>query len=114
MFDDWKWQRRIWRLKMTLYWACASGAGLAVVLWLVAATSGCTVGDVRREERIPAMCTRKDLSVEISQIAAKMTRAGTWPDGVSVSFTNATNYSVSVTGKYYPALDTNNVREVVK
>lgn len=98
MFRLW-WWARVYALYAAILFA---------ILWVVAnCCAGCanesTSAPKREADAVPAML----LSERLSGMMEEMRRAGCWPMEFSVSFSPPTNYSVSVSGKYYDALDRN-------
>lgn len=98
MFRLW-WWARVYALYAAILFA---------ILWVVAnCCAGCAnespSAPKREADAVPAML----LSERLSGMMEEMRRAGCWPMEFSVSFSPPTNYSVSVTGKYYDALDRN-------
>lgn len=98
MFKLW-WWARVYALYAAILFA---------ILWVVAnCCAGCAnespSAPKREADAVPAML----LSERLSDMMEEMRRAGCWPLEFSVSFSPPTNYSVSVTGKYYDALDRN-------
>lgn len=98
MFRLW-WWARVYALYAAILFA---------ILWVVAnCCAGCAnespSAPKREEDAVPAML----LSERLSGMMEEMRRAGCWPMEFSVSFSPPTNYSVSVSGKYYDALDRN-------
>lgn len=98
MFRLW-WWARVYALYAAILFA---------ILWVVAnCCAGCANESPsvpkREADAVPAML----LSERLSGMMEKMRRAGCWPMEFSVSFSPPTNYSVSVSGKYYDAFDLN-------
>lgn len=98
MFRLW-WWARVYALYAAILFA---------ILWVVAnCCAGCAnespSAPKREADAVPAML----LSERLSGMMEEMRRAGCWPMEFSVSFSPPTNYSVSVSGKYYDALDRN-------
>ena len=98
MFRLW-WWARVYALYAAILFA---------ILWVVAnCCAGCAnespSAPKREADAVPAML----LSERLSGMMDEMRRAGCWPMEFSVSFSPPTNYSVSVSGKYYDALDRN-------
>lgn len=98
MFRLW-WWARVYALYAAILFA---------ILWVVAnCCAGCAnespSAPKREADAVPAMLLSERLSVMMEE----MRRAGCWPMEFSVSFSPPTNYSVSVSGKYYDALDRN-------
>ena len=98
MFRLW-WWARVYALYAAIVFA---------ILWVVAnCCAGCAnespSAPKREADAVPAML----LSERLSGMMEEMRRAGCWPMEFSVSFSPPTNYSVSVSGKYYDALDRN-------
>lgn len=98
MFRLW-WWARVYALYSAILFA---------ILWVVAnCCAGCAnespSAPKREADAVPAML----LSERLSGMMEEMRRAGCWPMEFSVSFSPPTNYSVSVSGKYYDALDRN-------
>ena len=98
MFRLW-WWARVYALYAAILFA---------ILWVVAnCCAGCEndspSAPKREADAVPAML----LSERLSGMMEEMRRAGCWPMEFSVSFSPPTNYSVSVSGKYYDALDRN-------
>ena len=98
MFKLW-WWARVYALYAAILFA---------ILWVVAnCCAGCAnespSAPKREADAVPAML----LSERLSGMMEEMRRAGCWPMEFSVSFSPPTNYSVSVSGKYYDALDRN-------
>ena len=97
MFRAW-WWARVYALYAAIIFA---------ILWALANCGGCATtvqaGTALREEAVAP----QPLSSRLSGMMEEMRRAGCWPTEFSVSFTSPTNYSVSVSGKYYDALDRN-------
>ena len=103
MFRLW-WWARVYALYAAILFA---------ILWVVAnCCAGCAnespSAPKREADAVPAML----LSERLSGMMEEMRRAGCWPMEFSVSFSPPTNYSVSVTGKYYDALDRNRTNAV--
>ena len=98
MFRLW-WWARVYALYAAILFA---------ILWVVAnCCAGCAnespSAPKREADAVPAML----LSERLSGMMEEMRRAGCWPMEFSVSFSPPTNYSLSVSGKYYDALDRN-------
>lgn len=98
MFRLW-WWARVYALYAAILFA---------ILWVVAnCCAGCAnespSAPKREADAVPAML----LSERLSGMMEEMRREGCWPMEFSVSFSPPTNYSVSVSGKYYDALDRN-------
>ena len=98
MFRLW-WWARVYALYAAILFA---------ILWVVAnCCAGCAnespSAPKREADAVPAML----LSERLSGMMEEMRRAGCWPMEFSVSFSPPTNYSVSVSGKYYDAFDRN-------
>ena len=98
MFRLW-WWARVYALYAAILFA---------ILWVVAnCCAGCAnespSAPKREADAVPTML----LSERLSGMMEEMRRAGCWPMEFSVSFSPPTNYSVSVSGKYYDALDRN-------
>ena len=98
MFRLW-WWARVYALYAAILFA---------ILWVVAnCCAGCAnespSAPKREADAVPAML----LSERLSEMMEEMRRAGCWPMEFSVSFSPPTNYSVSVSGKYYDAFDRN-------
>lgn len=98
MFRLW-WWARVYALYAAILFA---------ILWVVAnCCAGCAnespSAPKREADAVPAML----LSERLSGMMEEMRRAGCWPMEFSVSFSPPTNYSVSVSGKYYDAFDLN-------
>ena len=98
MFRLW-WWARVYALYAAILFA---------ILWVVAnCCAGCAnelpSAPKREADAVPAML----LSERLSGMMEEMRRAGCWPMEFSVSFSPPMNYSVSVSGKYYDALDRN-------
>lgn len=98
MFRLW-WWARVYALYSAILFA---------ILWVVAnCCAGCAnespSAPKREADAVPAML----LSERLSGMMEEMRRAGCWPMEFSVSFSPPTNYSLSVSGKYYDALDRN-------
>lgn len=98
MFRLW-WWARVYALYAAILFA---------ILWVVAnCCAGCAnespSAPKREADAVPVML----LSERLSGMMEEMRRAGCWPMEFSVSFSPPTNYSVSVSGKYYDALDRN-------
>ena len=98
MFRLW-WWARVYALYAAILFA---------ILWVVAnCCAGCAnespSAPKREADAVPAML----LSERLSGMMEEMRRAGCWPMEFSVSFSPPTNYSISVSGKYYDALDRN-------
>ena len=105
-------REKIHELMFRLWWwarvYAIYAAILFAILWVVAnCCAGCAnespSAPKREAEAVPAML----LSERLSGMMEEMRRAGCWPMEFSVSFSPPTNYSVSVSGKYYDALDRN-------
>lgn len=105
-------KEKIHELMFMLWWwarvYALYAAILFAILWVVAnCCSGCAnespSAPKRETDAVPSML----LSERLSGMMEEMRRAGCWPMEFSVSFSPPTNYSVSVTGKYYDALDRN-------
>lgn len=82
---------------------------LFAILWAVAnCCSGCTSGrnDTGRDESVAAVAD-VSLSLRLSRMMEEMRKAGCWPMEFGLVWSNPTNYSISVSGKYYDALDRN-------
>ena len=98
MFRLW-WWARVYALYAAILFA---------ILWVVAnCCAGCAnespSAPKRETDAVPSML----LSERLSGMMEEMRRAGCWPMEFSVSFSPPTNYSVSVSGKYYDAFDRN-------
>ena len=98
MFRLW-WWARVYALYAAILFA---------ILWVVAnCCAGCAnespSAPKREADAVPAML----LPERLSGMMEEMRRAGCWPMEFSVSFSPPTNYSVSVSGKYYDAFDRN-------
>ena len=98
MFRLW-WWARVYALYAAILFA---------ILWVVAnCCAGCAnespSAPKREADAVPAML----LSERLSGMMEEMRRAGCWPMEFSVSFSPPTNFSFSVSGKYYDALDRN-------
>ncbi len=92
---------RIW------WWArvyAIYAAILFAILWGIASFSGCA-NDAAAPAAQPVH--HEALSLRLSAVMEEMREAGCWPMTFSVAYTNPTNYSISVSGKYYDALDRN-------
>ena len=103
MFRLW-WWARVYALYAAILFA---------ILWVVAnCCAGCAnespSAPKREADAVPAML----LSERLSGMMEEMRRAGCWPMEFSVSFSPPTNYSVSVSGKYYDAFDRNRTNVV--
>ena len=105
-------REKIHELMFRLWWwarvYAIYAAILFAILWVVAnCCAGCAnespSAPKREADAVPAML----LSERLSGMMEEMRRAGCWPMEFSVSFSPPTNYSVSVSGKYYDALDRN-------
>ena len=105
-------REKIHELMFRLWWwarvYAIYAAILFAILWAVAnCCAGCAnespSAPKREADAVPAML----LSERLSGMMEEMRRAGCWPMEFSVSFSPPTNYSVSVSGKYYDALDRN-------
>lgn len=89
----------------------AEAVVIAIILYAIAVNSGCTntVAECSAKAERPAGSGKPlDISMDISRIVREMKNSGCYPTGVGVSYTNPTSYSISVSAKYYDALDTNN------
>ena len=78
---------------------------LFAILWGIASFSGCA-NDVTTAPFAPPAHS-EPLSLRLSAMMAEMREAGCWPMAFSIAYTNPTNYSISISGKYYDALDRN-------
>ena len=99
MFRLWWWSR-----VYALY-----AAILFAILWVVAnCCAGCASGrnDTGRKETV-ATVADEPLSLRLSRMMEEMRKAGCWPMEFGLVWSNPTNYSVSVSGKYYDAFDRN-------
>ena len=105
-------REKIHKLMFRLWWwarvYALYAAILFAILWVVAnCCAGCAnespSAPKREADAVPAML----LSERLSGMMEEMRRAGCWPMEFSVSFSPPTNYSLSVSGKYYDALDRN-------
>lgn len=110
-WDEVKVRLKLWRALVLAESSGLFAVILFVVLWLLAATSGCAHAPPQ-ERREPQ--GRFNLSLEISRITSQMRRAGCFPKDVNVAYMNPTSYTVSVSGAYYERYDTNNVEGVKK
>lgn len=98
MFRLW-WWARVYALYAAILFA---------ILWVVAnCCAGCANESPSAPKREAAAAPPTLLSERLSGMMEEMRRAGCWPMEFSVSFSPPTNYSVSVSGKYYDALDRN-------
>ena len=98
MFRLW-WWARVYALYAAILFA---------ILWVVAnCCAGCAnespSAPKREADAVPAML----LSERLSGMMEEMRRAGCWPMEFGLVWSNPTNYSISVSGKYYDALDRN-------
>ena len=98
MFRLW-WWARVYALYAAIVFA---------ILWVVAnCCAGCAnespSAPKREADAVPAML----LSERLSGMMEEMRRAGCWPMEFGLVWSNPTNYSISVSGKYYDALDRN-------
>ena len=87
---------------------------LFAILWVIAnCCAGCASGrnDTGREEPVAAMAD-EPLSLRLSRMMEEMRKAGCWPMEFGLVWSNPTNYSISVSGKYYDALDRNRTNRV--
>ena len=99
MFRLW-WWARVYALYAAILFA---------ILWVIAnCCAGCASGrnDTGREEPVAAMAD-EPLSLRLSRMTEEMRKAGCWPMEFGLVWSNPTNYSISVSGKYYDALDRN-------
>ena len=105
-------KEKIYELMFRLWWwarvYALYAAILFAILWVVAnCCAGCAnespSAPKREADAVPSML----LSERLSGMMEEMRRAGCWPMEFSVSFSPPTNYSLSVSGKYYDALDRN-------
>ena len=98
MFRLW-WWARVYALYAAILFA---------ILWVVAnCCAGCAnespSAPKREADAVPAML----LSERLSGMMEEMRKAGCWPMEFGLVWSNPTNYSVSVSGKYYDAFDRN-------
>ena len=98
MFRLW-WWARVYALYAAILFA---------ILWVVAnCCAGCAnespSAPKREADAVPAML----LSERLSGMMEEMRRAGCWPMEFGLVWSNPMNYSISVSGKYYDALDRN-------
>lgn len=103
MFRAW-WWARVYALYAAILFA---------ILWAVAnCCSGCTSGrnGTGREGAVAA--ADEPLSLRLSRMMEEMRKAGCWPMEFGLVWSNPTNYSISVSGKYYDALDRNRTNTV--
>ena len=105
-------REKIHELMFRLWWwarvYAIYAAILFAILWVVAnCCAGCANESPSAPKREAAAAPPTLLSERLSGMMEEMRRAGCWPMEFSVSFSPPTNYSVSVTGKYYDALDRN-------
>lgn len=110
-WDEVKVRLKLWRALVLAESSGLFAVILFVVLWVLAATSGCAHDQQLKNRPYQG---RLNLSLEISRITAQMRRAGCFPKDVHVSYMNPTSYTVSVSGAYYERYDTNNVEGVKK
>lgn len=110
-WDEVKVRLKLWRALVLAESSGLFAVILFVVLWVLAATSGCAHSQQLKSRPHQG---RFNLSLEISRITAQMRRAGCFPKDVHVSYMNPTSYTVSVSGAYYERYDTNNVEGVKK
>lgn len=96
MFKLW-WWARVYALYAAILFA---------ILWVIANCSGCAseVGAAFPATRAE---TKENLSLRLSTMMAEMRKAGCWPTAFSLTYSCPTNYSISISGKYYDALDLN-------
>jgi len=90
-----------------LWWArvyAIYAAILFAILWAIANCSGCANG-----KTAPAAdaVRHENLSLRLSTMMAEMREAGCWPLTFSIDYASPTNYTISISGKYYDALDLN-------
>ena len=98
MFRLW-WWARVYALYAAILFA---------ILWVVAnCCAGCANESPSAPKREADAVRAMLLSERLSGMMEEMRRAGCWPMEFSVAFSPPTNYSVSVSGKYYDALDRN-------
>lgn len=98
---------RIRRLMFRLWWWARVYAIYAAILFTVLwAVANCCCGCANSSAAPSARAAREELlSERLSAMMADMRRAGCWPTGYSLTYANPTNYSITVSGKYYDALD---------
>lgn len=102
MFRAWWWLR-----VYALY-----AAIVFVILWALANCGGCMTQVRDDSESVSAAASPPPLSLRLSGMMDEMRQAGCWPMEFSVSFSSPTNYTVSVSGKYYDALDRNRAKAI--
>ncbi len=101
MFRIW-WWARVYALYAAILFA---------ILWVIAnCCSGCASpqkGTARERESPTVAIPDEPLSMRLSRMMEEMRKAGCWPMEFGLVWSNPTNYSISVSGKYYDALDQN-------
>lgn len=101
MFRIW-WWARVYALYAAILFA---------ILWVIAnCCFGCASlrsGTAREREHTTVAIPDEPLSMRLSRMMEEMRKAGCWPMEFGLVWSNPTNYSISVSGKYYDALDRN-------
>lgn len=96
--------RAWWWLKVY----AAEAAVIFAILYAIAMNGGCTNVPETASAGTRKTVEPPDLARDISKIVREMKASGCYTTGVGISYVNPTNYTISVSAKYYEALDTNN------